>query len=97
VRELDGVTQKVAAVNLRDKELKVLQNRLIKAVQALSQALGNAGKAIDSARIAKFTPGGRAKVEKAKLQIQAEDKAALKAVAEDELLASEINQYCTQK
>ncbi len=97
VRNLDGVNQKLAAVNLRDQELKGFKNRFFKGFQALSQALGNAGKALDSARIAKFTPAGRAKVVKAKLKIQLEGKAALNAATQHELLAGEINQYCTEK
>ncbi len=96
-RELDRVTQNLAAVNFGDKELKKFQTRFVKLFQALSQASDRAANALDSARIAELTSAGRAKVEKAKPEIEAAGKAAVKVAAQADVLATEINQYCREK
>ncbi len=95
--QLDRGTQNLAVVNLQDKALKEFQNRFIKVFQALSQASRNAASALDSARIAELTLSGWAKVEKAKPELEAAGKAAVKAMAQADILATEINQYCREK
>ena len=97
VHNLDKVTQNLVAVNLQDTKLKEFQNQFIKTFQAMSQAISNAGKALNLAKKAEFTLGRRAKVEKAKLKIEAAAKTGVKAAAQADILATEVNQYCSEK
>jgi len=94
--ELDGVSQNLAAVDLENPKLKEFQSDFVKVFQTLSQAIENASKALDSAKTAELTPAGREKVEKAKPEIEAEGKVAVKAAAQADILAGEVNLYCSK-
>lgn len=97
VHNLDKVTQNLVAVNLQDTKLREFQNQFVKVFQAMSQAISNASKALNSAKKVEFTLGRQAKIEKAKLKIEAAAKTGVKAAAQADVLASEVNQYCSQK
>ena len=97
VHNLDKVTQNLVAVNSRDKKLKEFQNQFIQVFQTMSQAISNASKTLNSAKKAKFTLGRRAKIEKARLKIEAAAKTAVEAVAQADVLATAVNQYCSEK
>ena len=95
--DLDGVTKAIARMNLGDTELKEFQNRFVKEFEALSQAIALAGKALDSASTAEVTPAGRAKLEKAKGELEKSLKAASLAAKQADTLAVEVNIYCGQE
>ena len=93
-RDLEKVTQNLSVVYLRDKKLQEFQKLFIKDFQTLNQAFAKAGKALDSASLAKSTPAGRVKLDSAKAEIETAFKAAAPAAKQVDSLAAEINYYC---
>ena len=95
-QDLENVTQAIAQINLEDTKLKYFQNRFVQVFETLSQAISQAGKALEIANKVEVSPAARVKLDKAKAEIETSFKAASVAAKQADVLAGEVNRYCNQ-
>ncbi|NWF61147.1 MAG: hypothetical protein HXY43_18295 [Fischerella sp.] len=95
-QDLEAVTKKIEELNLEDPKLQDFQTRFVKVFITLSQNINKAGKALGAAKTAKATTVGRERMQKARDEIDAALKAAEIAGKQSDVLAAQINKYCSQ-
>jgi ABC-type polar amino acid transport system ATPase subunit len=92
--ELEGITQQLNAVSLKDPKLVEYRQRFSGVYQELAKAFRTTGTALKTASDAKPTQDGVERVQKAKEEVKAAGKVAEESAKKADQLAGEINTYC---
>lgn len=96
-KDLEAVTKQIKDLKLKDPKLQEFQSRFVQVFETFSQAIAKAGNALGSAKNAQDSSEGRAKIQKARGEIDTALTAAAKTAKQSDGLASQVNKYCSQK
>ncbi|MBD2431409.1 MULTISPECIES: hypothetical protein [Fischerella] len=95
-KDLQTATKKIEQLNLKDPKLKEYQTQFVKVFTTLSQNIYKAGKALNTAKLAKASTSGRQQIQTARSEIDNALKAAEVAAKQSDVLATQVNRYCSQ-
>jgi hypothetical protein len=95
-KDLQTATKKIEQLNLKDPKLKEYQTRFVKVFTTLSQNINKAAKALNTAKLAKASTFGRQQIQTARSEIDNALKAAEIAAKQSDVLATQVNKYCSQ-
>ncbi|KOP27922.1 hypothetical protein AMR41_02235 [Hapalosiphon sp. MRB220] len=95
-KDLEAETKKIEQLNLKDPKLKEYQTRFVKVFTTLSQNINKAGKALNNAKLAKASTSGRQQIQTSRSEIDNALKAAEFAGKQSDVLAGQVNKYCSQ-
>ncbi|MBD2165687.1 hypothetical protein H6G04_14915 [Calothrix membranacea FACHB-236] len=96
-KDLQAVTKSIEDLNLKDPKLQEFQSRFAKVFRNLSQAIAKAAQGLGLAKNAEASEVGRAKLQKARTEIDTALTAAAKTAGKDsDKLVGDLNKYCSQ-
>jgi hypothetical protein len=95
-KDLEALTKEIKELNLKDPKLQEFQSSFVNVFETFSQSIAKAGKALGSAKTAQASSEGRAKIQKARGDIDTALTAAADAAKKSDALASEVNKYCSE-
>ncbi len=95
-KDLQVATKKIEQLNLKDPKLKEYQTRFVKVFTTLSQNINRAGKALNTAKLAKASTSGTQQIQTSRNEIDNALKAAEFAGKQSDVLAVQVNKYCSQ-
>jgi len=95
-KDLQTATKKIEQLNLKDPKLKEYQTQFVKVFTTLSQNIYKAGKGLNTAKLAKASTSGRQQIQTARSEIDNALKAAEVAAKQSDVLATQVNRYCSQ-
>ncbi|MEH2127962.1 hypothetical protein [Nostoc sp.] len=95
-KDLDFVTKSIGELKLKDPKLKEFQSSFVKIFQNLSQAIAKAGKALGATKTAQASESGRAKIQKARTEIDSALTTATTLGKQSDTLVNQMNKYCSE-
>ncbi len=95
-RDLADVAKKIREQNFKDPKLAEFQSNFVKVFVTVSENLKLAAQALGSSKLADASPSGREKIQKARDEIDTALKAAEDAGKQSDILAGQVNKYCSQ-
>lgn len=95
-QDLADVAKKIQKQNFKDPKLVEFQSNFVKVFVTVSENLTKAAQALGSSKLADASPSGREKIQKARDEIDTALKAAADAGKQSDILAGQINKYCSQ-
>ncbi|NJM69177.1 MAG: hypothetical protein HC862_02550 [Scytonema sp. RU_4_4] len=95
-KDLEAVTKELKELKFKDSKLQEFQSRFVKVFETFSQSIAKAGNALGSAKTAKASIEGRVRIQKARGDIDTALTAAANTAKQSDVLASEVNKYCSQ-
>ncbi len=95
-KDLEFVTKSIKELNLTDPKLKEFQSSFAKIFQNLSQAIAVAGRALGATKTAQASESGRAKIQKARAEIDSALTTATTLGKQSDTLVNQMNKYCSQ-
>ncbi|MGH7998402.1 MAG: hypothetical protein ACREPR_02955 [Brasilonema sp.] len=95
-KDLETVTKEIKELKLKEPKLQEFQSSFVNVFETFSQSIATAGKALGSAKTAKASIEGRVRIQKARGEIDTALTAAANAAKQSDVLASEVNNYCSQ-
>jgi hypothetical protein len=95
-QDLADVAKKIQKQNFKDPKLAEFQSNFVKVFVTVSENLTKAAQALGSSKLADASPSGREKIQKARDEIDTALKAAADAGKQSDILAGQINKYCSQ-
>ncbi|MBN3880252.1 MULTISPECIES: hypothetical protein [unclassified Nostoc] len=95
-KDLDFVTKSIGELKLKDPKLKEFQSSFVKIFQNLSQAIAKAGKALGATKTAQASESGRAKIQKARAEIDSALTTATTLGKQSDTLVNQMNKYCSE-
>jgi vacuolar-type H+-ATPase subunit I/STV1 len=95
-QDLEVVAKNIEEKNFKDPKLQEFQTRFVKVFTTLSKNINKAGKALGAAKLTEASSSGKDKLQKTRDEIDAALKAATIAAKQSDVLAGEVNKYCSQ-
>ncbi|NMG05927.1 hypothetical protein [Brasilonema sp. UFV-L1] len=95
-KDLEAVTKEIKELKLKNLKLQEFQSSFVNVFETFSQSIATAGKALGSAKTAKASVEGRARIQKARGDIDTALTTAADAAKQSDVLASEVNKYCSE-
>ena len=95
-KDLEDVTKKIERQNFQDSQLEDFKNQSVKNFKTFSTHINSAAKALGSAKTAEVSTSGKEQVRKAKKDIEISLKQVSDAAKESDILAKQLNQYCSK-
>ncbi|MFQ4145434.1 hypothetical protein [Chlorogloeopsis sp. ULAP02] len=95
-QDLEAVAKNIGEKNFKDPKLQEFQTRFVKVFATLSQNINKAGKALGAAKLTEASSSGRDKLQKTRDEIDNALKVATIAAKQSDILAGEVNKYCSQ-
>lgn len=91
---LDGLSQEIKGVQVRDTKLQEFQNNFARIYQTLAQSSREIANAVGSLRQTPTTGAGATQAQQAQAKAQSATQTALRAAQEESKSVNDLNGYC---